>query len=195
MVADVRCHVGEGPAWDDRDGSLLWIDIVPGWIFRYVPETGELDRACVWQETSVCIPRASGGYVIGGPDGFYAIDRIEQGVDVELLVGIEVDQPGNLMNDAKCDAAGRLWGGTRSRTWIPEAGSLYRVDPDLTVTRVLDGISTSNGLGWSPDNERMYYIDSQPGILDVLDYDLSTGEATNRRRFADFPRRAAIPTG
>jgi sugar lactone lactonase YvrE len=187
LVADVHCHVAEGPAWDPRDGSLLWIDIVPGHIYRMSIETRELTRISIGQEISVVIPRASGGYVVGLQDGLFALDRIEQGAPLEPLCEIEVELPGNLMNDAKCDARGRLWGGTRARDWTPEAGALYRIDPDLTATQVLDRVSISNGLGWSPDGSRMYYVDSAPGTLDVLDYNLATGAATDRRRFADIP--------
>jgi sugar lactone lactonase YvrE len=188
LVADVRCHVGEGPAWDPRDGALLWIDIVPGNVFRLVVETGELSQITLSQEVSVVIPRASGGYVVGVQDGLFALPRFEQGAPLTALAEIEIDQPNNLMNDCKCDAKGRLWGGTRARDWTSEAGSLYRVDSDLTTTRVLTGISTSNGLGWDPEFTRMYYVDSALGILDVLDYDLETGAATNRRRFADIDK-------
>jgi sugar lactone lactonase YvrE len=186
LVADVHCEVGEGPLWDPRDGSLLWVDIVPGHIYRMSVATGEITQITLGHEVSVAIPRSRGGYVVGVPDGLIALDRVGPGYTTSPLVEIEIDLPGNLMNDCKCDDRGRLWGGTRARDWTPESGSLYRVDADLTVTRFLDRISTSNGLGWSPDGTRLYYVDSRPRTLDVLDYDMATGTASNRRRFADI---------
>jgi sugar lactone lactonase YvrE len=36
--------------------------------------------------------------------------------------------------------------------------ALYRLDADLTVRRVLHGLSISNGLAWSPDDRVMYYV-------------------------------------
>ncbi|MGH2849006.1 MAG: SMP-30/gluconolactonase/LRE family protein [Solirubrobacteraceae bacterium] len=180
--------MGEGPAWDERDGALLWIDIVPGNLFRLLVETGELSQITLGQEVSVVIPRDRGGYVVGVQDGLFALGRFDQAAPLVPLAEIEIDQTNNLMNDCKCDARGRLWGGTRARDWTPAAGALYRVDPDLTTTQVLTKVSTSNGLGWNPEFTRMYYIDSAPGTLDVLDYDLETGAATNRRRFADIDK-------
>jgi sugar lactone lactonase YvrE len=195
LVADVHCEVGEGPAWDPRDGSLLWVDIVPGHIYRMSAATGELTQITLGQEVSVAIPRTAGGYVVGVQDGLIALDRVAPGYTLSPLVEIELDMPGNLMNDCKCDTRGRLWGGTRARDWTPELGSLYRVEPDLTVTRFLDHISVSNGLGWSPDGTLLYYVDSRPGTLDVLDYDMASGTASGRRRFADIPSALGSPDG
>ena len=49
---------------------------------------------------------------------------------------------------------------------------------------MLDGVAVSNGIDWSPDNSRMYYIDSPTRRVDVLDYDIESGAASNRRRVA-----------
>lgn len=35
-------------------------------------------------------------------------------------------------------------------------GALYRLDPDLSLVVVLDGVTISNGLDWSPDASRAY---------------------------------------
>ena len=195
LVADVHCNVGEGPLWDPRDGSLVWVDIVPGHIYHLTTASRERRQITLGHEVSVVIPRTSGGYVVGVQDGLIALDQIASGYTTSPLVDIEIDMPGNLMNDCKCDARGRLWGGTRARDWTPELGNLYRVDPDLGVTRFLDRISISNGLGWSPDWTRLYYVDSRPGTLDVLDYDIEAGTASNRRPFAQIDKELGSPDG
>ena len=93
-------------------------------------------------------------------------------------------RPGNRMNDGKCDPAGRLWAGTMALDLTPGAGSLYRILPDHSVTSVVTGVTCSNGLGWSPGGDRMYYIDTFAGGIDVFDFEVETGEALNRRRLA-----------
>lgn len=195
LVADCRCSVGEGPVWDAREGALLWVDIVTGEVFRLAPASGELTRISLGQEVSAVLPRASGGYVVTLTDGVAALASIAQDAPLELLAPVEPEQPGNRLNDAKCDPAGRLWGGTMAHERTPGAGALYRLDGDLTLTRVLDGVTVSNGLGWSPDGTRMYFVDSQPRTLDVLDFDVGTGEATGRRRLIDVPAALGSPDG
>jgi sugar lactone lactonase YvrE len=108
---------------------------------------------------------------------------------------IEPDRPGNRANDAKCDPAGRLWLGTMAYDEEPGAGSLYRVDADLALTRVLDALTISNGLGWSPDGSRMYFVDSPTRRVDVLDYALEDGTASARRPFVDASPFAGLPDG
>jgi sugar lactone lactonase YvrE len=61
---------------------------------------------------------------------------------------------------------------------------LVSIDADRTVRVVVDGITVSNGIGFSPDGSTMYYVDSRPGEVLAFDYDLDTGSASGRRAIA-----------
>ena len=99
------------------------------------------------------------------------------------------------MNDAKCDPVGRLFAGTTAYDFAEGAGTLYRIDADRSWQAVVGGVTISNGLGWSPDGARLYYIDSPTQAVDVLDYDVARGELTGRRRLVDIPPEHGTPDG
>jgi sugar lactone lactonase YvrE len=131
----------------------------------------------------VAVPRDAGGYVAALEDGFYSVDDDGR---VEQLA--HIDTQGGLLrfNDGACDPAGRFVAGNMA--WKPAAnpgaGSLYQLGIDLRVTRLLDGVSISNGIGWSPDGATMYYVDTPLMTIDAFDYDVATGTISNRRVFA-----------
>jgi sugar lactone lactonase YvrE len=78
----------------------------------------------------------------------------------------------------------------------PGAGALYRLDPGAPrPVRVLDGVTISNGLGWSPEADVMYFADTATGRVFAFDYDLATGELANRRTFAEIPPGEGAPDG
>lgn len=192
VALDVRAELGEGPAWDGPRSELVWIDIVPGQVHLYEPRTGA-DRVLeVGQPVGAAVPREGGGYVLAVQDGFALLDR---NGSVVRLAGVEEDRPANRMNDGKCDRHGRLWAGTMAFDSSPGAGALYRLDPAARVTKVLDGVTISNGLAWSLDDRTMYYIDSPTQGVDCLDYDPATGAVGNRRRLIDIPEQAGTPDG
>jgi sugar lactone lactonase YvrE len=66
----------------------------------------------------------------------------------------------------------------------PGGAALYRLDPDGTVHVILQGVTVSNGLEWSPDGSLAYYNDTATRRIDVFDYDPALG-LTGRRAFAD----------
>jgi sugar lactone lactonase YvrE len=77
----------------------------------------------------------------------------------------------------------------------PRAGSLYRVDPGRSLVRVLEDVTIGNGLGWSLDGRRMYFIDSPTRRVDVLAFDPERGDATDRATFADTSAFPGLPDG
>jgi sugar lactone lactonase YvrE len=114
---------------------------------------------------------------------------------VDMLATVEADRPQNRMNDGACDPAGRFWAGTMALDERPQAGALYRLDPDGTVHTMLAGVTISNGIDWSLDGRRMYYVDSPTRRIDVFDFDPGTGAIADRRPFVEIPAEAGIPDG
>lgn len=171
------CTLGEGPVWDARDQSLYWVDIPESRVHQIAAD-GSLSSWDTGQPVGTVVPRASGGLAVAVRDGFMALDPVSG--TLTTLAEVERDRPENRMNDGACDRAGRFYAGTMADDESPGAGALYRLDPDLSVTRLVTGVGTSNGIGWSPDERLMYYIDSQVNRVDVFDYDPATGEIAGR---------------
>jgi sugar lactone lactonase YvrE len=186
------CTLGEGPVWDARDQSLYWVDIPESRVHRIAAD-GSLSSWDTGQPVGAVVPRASGGLVVAVRDGFMTLDPASG--TLATLAEVERDQPGNRMNDGACDRAGRFYAGTMAFDEQPGAGALYRLGPDLGVTRLLTGVGISNGIGWSPDERLMYYIDSQLHRVDVFDYDPATGEIDGRRPFAAVGEDGVVPDG
>ncbi len=187
-----EAYVGEGPVWDPRSGRLMWVDIPDGTLFSTDPATGETATRSLGRATGIVLPRATGGYVAAMQDGFYALD--DDG-EAELIAPVEADNPVTRLNDGEIDPQGRLWAGTMGWEAEPNAGALYRLDPDGTVTRMVDGVTISNGLGWSPDGATMYYVDTVTMRVDRFDFDPATGDIANRREFVTIRHGGGRPDG
>lgn len=191
VASPTRAEIGEGPIWDPRDETLLWIDMEPGRIHRFSPARGEDEQLDTGQPIGSIASRASGGLVVAMEEGFACLD--DGSSDLRLVAAVEDDDPRTRMNDGKCDRHGRFWAGTASLE--PGAGGLYRLDPDYSVTRVLGDVTASNGLDWSPDDRRLYYVDTMSHGLDVFDFDLDGGLIGNRRRLVDIAPADGLPDG
>ncbi|MEU0036870.1 SMP-30/gluconolactonase/LRE family protein [Streptomyces sp. NPDC006333] len=88
------------------------------------------------------------------------------------------------MNDAVADPSGRFWAGSMGYDADENAGSLYRVDHDGTVARVLDGITVPNGPAFTPDGKAMYLADSARGVIRRHPVDPDTGALGTPEVFA-----------
>lgn len=189
--------LAEGPFWDTAAGGLYWVDIPAGRVhFRGDGDSQDSDGHRHWdvgQPVGAAVPRAGGGLVLAVRDGFVGLD-LETG-QTAPLAAVELDRPGNRMNDGNCDRAGRFFAGTKAEDDEPGAGALYRLDPDGRVTTVIAAVTISNGIGWSPDESLMYYVDSPTRRVDVLDYDPASGAVAGRRPFATLPDSGAVPDG
>jgi sugar lactone lactonase YvrE len=194
VVLDAHAQVGEGPVWDDRTNTLVWVDIMGQKVHVYDPATGQDTAMDVGQPVGAAALRERGGLVLALRDGFAVLDAVPG--ELRWVAKVEDDIPTNRMNDGKCDPAGRFWAGTMSFGGDkPNAGALYRLDPDYRVTRVVPDITLSNGLDWSLDNRRMYYIDSTTQRVDTFDFNPDSSSVTNRQTVLDIPKSEGLPDG
>jgi sugar lactone lactonase YvrE len=193
VALDVRVDLGEGPIWDVARKRLLFVDIPLGEVYAFYPATGDHAVYEVGQPTGSVVPTQKGDWLIAVRDGFLRLDPRTGATSLAAIV--EDDRPDNRMNDGYCDPRGRFWAGTMSMAHEPEAGALYRLDPDMRATRMLDHITTSNGIDWSPDERLMYYVDTGTRRIDVFDFDAAAGTVANRRTFADIAIKDGKPDG
>ncbi|NJN82848.1 MAG: SMP-30/gluconolactonase/LRE family protein [Caldilineaceae bacterium] len=107
----------------------------------------------------------------------------------------EADNPGNRFNDGKCDPAGRFWAGTMAYDNPTDQGSLYRLDTDMSVHKMLGDIGIANGIIWSLDAKTMYYIDSVRHNVRAFDYDNATGDIANERVIIATDKSMGLPDG
>jgi sugar lactone lactonase YvrE len=182
----------EGPYWDAVAGGLYWVDIPAGRV-HFLDESGAQRSWDAGQPVGAVVVRAGDGLVLAVRDGFVALDTATG--QISALAGVEADRPDNRMNDGACDRAGRFFAGTTAEDHTPEAGALYRLDPDHAVTRVVADVTISNGIGWSPGEHLMYYVDSPTRRVDVFDYDPASGAIEDRRTFARVQAGDADPDG
>jgi sugar lactone lactonase YvrE len=185
LTGPVAFH-GEGPVWSPPWGGLRWVDMLRGDVLQ-LAEDGSFARTHVDDVAAALRPRRGGGAVIGVRRGF-ALEDPDGSVThlPELWSGDEIR-----MNDGGCDPDGRFLCGTMAYDERPGAGSLYRLDADRSVTLVLEGVTISNGLEWSPDGTRAYYVDTPTREISVFDYDGAEG-LQHRRPFASVD---AMPDG
>ena len=191
-LADIRAHLGEGPHWDASEDILRFVDITRRLAYRYDPQTDTATSIELPQEVGAVIPRQGGGLIAAIQDGIAIVDEVT--AELRLVAPIEADNPQNRMNDAKCDSRGRLWAGTMAFDFTPRAAGFYRYDLDGTVTRVLEEVTISNGMGWSADDHTMYYIDSTEGV-DTFEFDPESGRISGRRRLVTIEPDVGLADG
>jgi sugar lactone lactonase YvrE len=193
LVLDARADLGEAPSWDADARQLIWVDITNGLVHRFDPGSERDEVFEIGQPVGAAVATSSGRIALAANSGFLVLDPATGRLDP--VADVETDVTETMMNDGKCDPAGRFWAGTKDVEGGRALGSLYRLDADHRLTRVLTDVTISNGLGWSPDARTMYYIDSTTYRIDAFDYDVTSGAVSNRRPLIETPKSWGLPDG
>ena len=191
ILLDERFEHPEGIVWDAAGQRLLWLDIFLGHVLTYDLASGRLTRLDLGEVVGAVAPRRDGGLVCAVGSGFVLLSP---NGELQPCSDHLQDEPAQQMNDGAVDARGRFWAGSMSFDYTTRPGpcSLYRLDPDGTVTRQLDGVSVSNGIGWSPDDAWCYYADSPTYGVERFAFDVEEGTLGARSTFCTVD---AMPDG
>ncbi len=186
-LTEERALLGESPVWSAGENCVYWIDIRGPTLLRTDLNNRETRTWGLPSAPGMIALRVGGGLMIALEDGLYGF-KLETG-DLDLLSPFEEARSENRFNDGKCDVAGRLWLGTMNKTdSMQSTGAFYRIDPDLTQTRIGGDFRIPNGLAWSPDDTVMYHTDSRANMTYAYDYDADTGKRSGEREFFPYNR-------
>jgi sugar lactone lactonase YvrE len=182
--------LGEGPYWDPNRQRLLRVDMRSRLVHAWTPTTGAREQWEFPVAPSVAIPASNDALVVAARDEIVLVGENSRTVLCRPAgLGPEV-----VLNDGKCDPAGRLWVGSYSTTGTPTA-ALYRVDVDGACVRVRHGLRSSNGLAWNLSGDRFYHVDTPSRAVTVADFDVSRGLLGQPETFVDLRDVPGVPDG
>ena len=192
-VLDARAELGECPVWSVEEQALYWVDIRRPALHRLDPGSGASRTWPMPSRIGSFGLRESGGAVVALEDGFHLLD-FDTG-RLEFVVGPERVH-GTRFNDGKVSPDGRFFAGTMDEEMLSRPiATLFRLDPDLSLHRVVDDLVVSNGLAWTADGRTMYHSDSKGPVIWAYDYDPDSGAASSRREVARPTEEIGRPDG
>lgn len=185
LIADYDCRTGEGPLWHPDEEVLYWLDIPDGELYRYEPDDDEHELCYEGQRVGGFTIQDNGDLLLFGEGG--SIRTWSDGIEKTLIEEIP-EEADSRFNDVIAGPEGRVYCGTMS-------GQLYRLDSDGRLATLIQDAGTPNGLGFSPDRDRVYFTDTGADAIWRFDYDHDTGLFSEREQFADTVGSAGKPDG
>ncbi len=188
-LVNAKAELAEGPIWDSENGEILWVDIMKGEINRVDLDGNIKEPKNIQAPVGSIVKTQKGDLIAATPSGLI------NAYSGNSVAEFPKKNPNLRMNDGKADPMGRFIGGTMS-LGEPEhrAGSLWSFS-DKAPRILLEGVTISNGLDWSEDGSRMFYIDTPTQRVVSFDYDIQSGEISNQRTFAEVPAALGAPDG
>ncbi len=175
----------EGPAVAP-DGSVYFSDITftalsgmqAGHIWRYDPKTG---KTAVYRSPSGMsngLKFDAYGRLIaceGADFGGRRVTRTDIATGkAEIVAGLYMGRPLNAPNDVSLDEMGRIYfSDPRYLGHEPvdqEIPSVYRVDPNGSIERIITDAGKPNGVAVSPDQKSLYVVSNDNGSMGLFRY-------------------------
>jgi sugar lactone lactonase YvrE len=196
MKADVlyasQCILGESPLWHAERKCCFWVDIENGILYEY-NWVQKSTRQWKFNYRLTLVLQGKNDQLILALDARIASFDLET-EQIEWIVDVETNSE-TRCNDGACDSLGRLWVGTMHLTDRKGTGALYFIDKDLKVQKKINNTSVSNGIVWSLNNSRLYYIDSPTQVVQSFIFEEKTGEIVFEKNVIQIPNEMGSPDG
>ena len=184
LALDAQNHLGESPMWSARDQALWWVNCeLPPELHRWHPESGAHDIWPMPQRIGGFVHKAGGGLLLALADGIFDFDMESEALTLRAPSPLP---PHVKLHECGCDRQGRFWVGSFDHHFPADrdaaGGAWFRLDGNA-LTRVIEGVSVSNGLAFSPDGRTLYCANTPSRCVEAFDIDPETGTLSNRRIF------------
>lgn len=194
VVAATGSQLGEGPIWHAAERAVYWVDILGHRVYRYDAVTERVEVAPTPVYPSAVVPMFPGDLLLAVQGGVGSFSFKE--AKFSMRYPIEQHRDDLRCNDGKCDPAGRFWVGTMALDECAGSGSVYRLEAaSRHATRVIDGVTISNGMAWDTNRALFYYIDTPTRRVVAYHYDPATGAIHHPRPVITIYEREGWPDG
>ena len=178
-------EVGECPLWDAKTGIFRYLDIRGKCI--WAKESDDFLKIALPQQIGCMALCENGDLLLGLEDAVYRMDKSGNLTRAHQ----EIKLKGRRINDGKVGPDGAFYFGTTDSNG---EGAFYRLC-DGFLTELFENCQCSNGIDWTYDGKHMYYIDSPKHLVEIFDFDITSGKLSNRRPFVSLPETAGLPDG
>lgn len=192
-----KCTLGEGPTSSGPSNNhIMWVDIMGKKLLTKDLSSGKTTEQSSSEEIGFALPGEDSGLVLGYASGAKFVTKDGQEFDLPHWKTILPPDPNTPVrwNDAKVSPHKQLYAGTMAFDATPEVGGLYRISPDgKEIAGLISKVSISNGLDWSPDKTKFYYIDTLRYTVAVYDY--NQNGISNPKTLISFDKGDVMPDG
>lgn len=185
--------LGESPLWHAERKCCYWVDIERGILYELNWLSGTARKWDFNGRLSMVRQGRNDELILALNTAIVKFDLESE--QLTPLIDIELSTSGNRCNDGACDSWGRLWIGTMHLEHKDGAGSLYLVDGNLQVHKKFPNTSISNGIAWSLDNKRLFYIDSPTQVVKSFIFNEKDGEIVFEKNVIEVPSEMGTPDG
>lgn len=186
-------QLGEGPVWHSERQSLFWVDILEKKLFEQPWQSPHHNEWTLPEYVGTVAIESENTVIVALQNGIARFDLITKKLD--WIVDLEKEIPSNRANEGKCDPQGRLWQGTMDLDCKDGAGTLYCIDNELNVEAKITNLRISNGMAWSLDSTRFYFIDSSTYRIESYFFDGKMGDIIFEKTAITIPESMGLPDG
>ena len=188
-----QCILGESPLWHSERNSCFWVDIEQGILYEINWINKSVHDWKFGKHISVVLEDERGNLILGIDQKLARFNFKDN--SLKTLAVIEESDSRFRCNDGACDFFGNIWIGSMQLDCKPHEGSLYYLSKDLQPKKILSGLTNPNGIVWTNENERMYFIDSPTGLVKSYVFDSISEEISFERNAVKIPDDLGIPDG
>lgn len=193
LLVDAKATLGEGPVWDWKKKLLFWVDIEGCILHSHNRANGENHRYTFDHMIGAAAPTRSGKILLAFESGLASFDLKAGRLNWHYV--LENHDHNMRFNDGKVSPKGDFWIGSMHKQFHSKTGNLYGVSPDFRTTIKISKTTISNGMAWTSDRKKFFFIDSPTYQICSYDYDNKTGQISNKKTAIEIPEGYGAPDG
>lgn len=192
IIPGTRSDLGEGTLWDDRRGIFVWLDVFDGIVKTFDPSNSSIEAFPFQSMVTYIGKESSGGYILALGD---ALAITDERLNIKRTIPLGLDLDVVRTNDGNIDAHGNLWIGGAEKVENTRTGELFKIDSRFQKSIHRKEIQIANGVDWSLDGRRMYYIDSAAREISRYEFNPDRSEIIRELSPIDTKDIVGLPDG